>query len=31
MPGFGATIPDELELWKIIAYIRSLQPGAAAN
>jgi cytochrome c5 len=31
MPGFGAAIPDELELWKIIAYIRSLQPGAAAN
>jgi mono/diheme cytochrome c family protein len=31
MPGFGASIPDELELWKIIAYIRSLQPAAAAK
>lgn len=29
MPGFGATIADEQELWKIIAYIRSLQAEAA--
>lgn len=29
MPGFGATITDEQELWKIIAYIRSLQAEAA--
>lgn len=24
MPGFGEAIPDEAELWKIIAYIRSV-------
>jgi mono/diheme cytochrome c family protein len=26
MPGFGEAIPNEQELWKIIAYIRSLEP-----
>ncbi len=26
MPGFGETIGDEEEIWKIIAYIRSIQP-----
>lgn len=29
MPGLGEAISDEQELWKIIAYIRSLQPSAA--
>lgn len=29
MPSFGATIADEQELWKIIAYIRSLQTAGA--
>lgn len=29
MPGFGEAITDEQDLWKIIAYIRSLQPSAA--
>ncbi len=27
MPSFGEMISDEQELWKIIAYIRSLKPG----
>jgi mono/diheme cytochrome c family protein len=27
MPGFGEAIIDEQELWKIVAYIRSLRPG----
>jgi mono/diheme cytochrome c family protein len=31
MPGFGETIADELELWKIVSYIRSLQSGSAAK
>lgn len=26
MPGFGETFADEQEIWKIIAYIRSLRP-----
>lgn len=29
MPSFSATISDEQELWKIIAYIRSLQAAGA--
>ncbi len=29
MPSFSATIADEQELWKIIAYIRSLQAADA--
>jgi mono/diheme cytochrome c family protein len=28
MPSFGEAISDEQDLWKIIAYIRSLKPGA---
>lgn len=31
MPGFGESIADEQELWKIIAYIRSLQTAAAGK
>ena len=31
MPAFGETISDEQELWKIIAYIRSLKPGGSAK
>src|SRR5262245_43385774 len=31
MPSFSETISDEQELWKIIAYIRSLKPGGADN
>jgi mono/diheme cytochrome c family protein len=27
MPAFGEVISDEQELWKVIAYIRSLKPG----
>jgi mono/diheme cytochrome c family protein len=27
MPAFGQTISDEQDLWKIVSYIRSLQPG----
>jgi mono/diheme cytochrome c family protein len=29
MPGFGETLSDEQEVWKIIAYIRSLKTGGA--
>lgn len=29
MPPFGEMISNEQELWKIIAYIRSLKPGGA--
>ncbi len=29
MPGLGTTFAEEQDLWKIIAYIRSLQPGSA--
>lgn len=31
MPAFGATLPDEQELWKILAYIRSLRPDGPKN
>lgn len=31
MPGFGDTISDEQEIWKIVAYIRSLNPGGASK
>jgi mono/diheme cytochrome c family protein len=31
MPPFGEAISDEEDLWKIIAYIRSLQVGTAAK
>jgi mono/diheme cytochrome c family protein len=31
MPPFGEAISDEQELWKIIAYIRSLKPGGSAQ
>ena len=31
MPAFGEAISDEQELWKIIAYIRSLKPGGAGK
>ncbi|HEX5666596.1 MAG TPA: c-type cytochrome [Hyphomicrobium sp.] len=29
MPAFGQAISDEQDLWKIVSYIRSLQPGFA--
>lgn len=28
MPSFAEAIPNEQDIWKIIAYIRSLQPGS---
>lgn len=31
MPGLSETVKDEHELWKIIAYIRSLQPTGSAK
>jgi mono/diheme cytochrome c family protein len=31
MPPFGQAISDEQDLWKIVSYIRSLQPGFAAE
>jgi mono/diheme cytochrome c family protein len=29
MPAFGQAISNEQDLWKIVSYIRSLQPGFA--
>lgn len=31
MPGFGEAIPDETQIWKIIAFIRSVSAGGDAK